>query len=110
MKKCYIAGKIGDLPEHIYKENFNRGKSEVRAMGFVPVSPVDLPHRHNRTWCDYMKEDLIAMLECDSVYALRNWRESIGAKIEINLALEVGINIIQQPMKSVFEKTPQGDR
>lgn len=96
MKKCYIAGKIGDLPESVYKAEFERAKNEVRELGFEPVSPVDLPHQHNRTWSDYIREDLIEMLKCDSLYAIRNWRQSPGATIEINTALAVGINIIHQ--------------
>lgn len=96
MKKCYIAGKIGDLPEAEYKANFEQGKAEVRAMGYEPISPLDLPHEHNRSWSDYMREDLIELLKCESVYALRNWRLSPGATIEINTALSVGLNIIHQ--------------
>lgn len=98
-EKCYIAGKIGDLPEETYKANFEQAKMEVRSMGFDPVSPVDLPHNHGRTWSEYMREDLIAMLECKHVYALRNWRNSPGATIEINTALSVGINILHQPVR-----------
>lgn len=97
MTKCYIAGYIGDLPEAVYKANFSRAKDEVRALGFEPVSPCDLPHCHGKTWCEYMREDLIALLTCQHVYALSNWRKSPGATIEINLALSVGIHIIHQP-------------
>jgi hypothetical protein len=96
MKKCYIAGKIGNLPEHEYKANFEQGKKEVEALGLCPISPVDLPHEHERTWSAYMREDLIEMLKCESVYALSNWRQSPGATIEINTALSVGLNIIHQ--------------
>lgn len=96
MKKCYIAGKIGNLPEEEYKANFERAKIEVGMMGMLPISPVDLPHNHGRTWSDYMKEDLAEMLKCDAVYALKNWRLSPGATIEINTALAIGINIIHQ--------------
>jgi len=94
--KCYIAGKIGDLPEAEYKLNFERAKNEVIDLGFIPVSPVDLPHNHGKSWSDYMKEDLIEMMKCEYVYAMRNWRLSPGATIEINLALSLGINIIHQ--------------
>jgi len=96
MKRCYIAGKIGNLPEEEYKANFEKGKAEVRALGYEPLSPVDLPHEHGRTWSEYMREDLIEMLKCECVYALRNWRQSPGATIEINTALSVGLNIIHQ--------------
>lgn len=87
------------MPEVEYKAKFEEAKKEVLLLGFEPVSPLDLPHNHERTWGAYMREDLIAMLQCDSVYALSNWRFSPGAKIEINLALDIGLNIIQQITK-----------
>lgn len=96
MKKCYIAGKIGDLPEAEYKANFEEGKKEVKELGYAPISPVDLPHNHGRTWSEYMREDLSEMLKCDFVYALRNWTQSPGAKIEVELAHSIGIVIIYQ--------------
>lgn len=96
MKTCYIAGKIGALPTTEYIGRFELAKDEVRALGYKPVSPLDLPHKHKRTWSAYMKEDIPAMLECNAVYALSNWRDSDGAIIEVNLALQVGIDIIHQ--------------
>lgn len=96
MKKCYIAGKIGGLEENVYKPLFEQAKKEVTAMGMEPVSPVDLPHLHDRSYSSYMREDLTEMLKCDCVYALRNWRHSPGAKEELENALFVGLDIIQQ--------------
>jgi len=95
-KKCYIAGKIGDLAKEVYELEFERAKSEVIKLGYEPISPVDLPHAHGKTWSEYMREDLVALMGCDTLYAIRNWRQSPGATIEINLALSVGINIIHQ--------------
>jgi hypothetical protein len=96
MKKCYIAGKIGDLPVEVFTGNFEYAEAEVELMGMIPVSPLKLPHTHNKSWNEHMKEDLIAMLQCDCVYAMRNFRFSPGACIEIELAVKVGINIIHQ--------------
>jgi hypothetical protein len=96
MNKCYIAGKIGDLPEAEYKTAFEKAKKEVEAMGFVPVSPVELPHNHGKSWNEYMREDLTALLTCHSVYTLKNWRLSPGAVIEVNTAVSVGLHIIHQ--------------
>lgn len=39
MKRCYIAGKIGDLPLAEFMANFEEAKKEVEAMGMIPVSP-----------------------------------------------------------------------
>lgn len=95
-KKCYIAGKIGELPKDVYEAKFEKAKQQVIEMGMVPISPIELPHEHDKTWSSYLREDITEMLKCGAVYALRDWRLSAGATIEVNLALAVGINIIHQ--------------
>lgn len=97
-KKCYIAGKIGDLPELVYHGNFNKGKEDVLALGLQPTSPCDI-HGHclHSTWLEYMRCDLKELLSCDNVYALNNWQDSPGATIEVNLAVSLGLNVIYQP-------------
>lgn len=99
LKKCYIAGKIGDLPIEEFTRNFETAKDEVNELGYYPISPLELPHAHGKTWIEYMKEDLIALLDCDAVYCLRNWRDSPGARIEIQTALSLGLTVHHQQMK-----------
>jgi hypothetical protein len=94
--KCYIAGKISDLEEQVYKANFKAAKSQVIAMCYIPVSPIELPHNHGKNWEEFMKEDIIAMLQCDAVFALDNYHQSKGAVIEVTLAQLLGIKIIHQ--------------
>jgi hypothetical protein len=98
MDKCYIAGKIGDLPKEVYEAKFEKAKAEVYALHYHPVSPVDLPHNHGKTWSEYMREDIAMLMECSAVYALHDWRLSSGATIEVNLALSVGIDVIHQKL------------
>lgn len=95
--KCYIAGKIGDLPELVYHANFNKAKQEVLDLGMQPTSPCDI-HDHclHNNWLDYMRCDLKELLTCDNVYALNNWIDSPGATVEINLAVSLGLNVIYQ--------------
>ncbi len=97
-EKCYIAGYIGDLPKKVYEANFKKASNEVIALGLIPICPLEIEHNHDKTWCSFMKSDLIEMLQCNYVYAMNNWRKSPGARIEIELALQVGLNIIHQPM------------
>lgn len=78
-------------------ENFSKAEKEVKTLGFIPVSPLKLKHDHNKSWGAYMKVDIRALTECHAVYALRNWRQSPGATIEVNLAVSLGINVIFQP-------------
>jgi hypothetical protein len=95
-KKCYIAGKIGDLPEEIYKANFEKAKNHVVQLGLIPISPIDLPHDHDKSWRSYMIEDLTTMMQCSFVYVMDGWLESKGARIEIELARKLQIKILYQ--------------
>lgn len=96
MKKCYIAGQIGGLSVDEYTDNFMRAEKEVVMMGMHPISPLDLPHDHDKSWKSYMVEDLTEMLKCDCVYAQKNIRFSPGGMIEIETAMKIGINVIHQ--------------
>lgn len=97
MKKCYIAGKIGDLPQLEYHSNFKKAKQEVLEMGMQPSSPCDI-HDHclHENWLDYMKCDLKELLSCDAVYALNNWKDSPGATVEVTLAIGLKIPVFYQ--------------
>lgn len=94
MKKCYIAGKISDLPIAEYTANFKNAALKLESMGFNPVNPVELNHDHDKTWLSYMREDLSEMLKCDALFAMSNYKESKGAQIEISLAINLGIPVI----------------
>jgi hypothetical protein len=93
---CYIAGPISSLPKDIYGANFNFAKDEVLKLGYTPISPLDLEHAPDATWEECMKTDIKKMLECDAVYALKDWHKSQGASIEIHLAGLLQIAIIFQ--------------
>ena len=95
--RAYIAGKITGLSISEYTANFKKAKAEVRALGFDPVSPLDLPHAHEGSWAEFMREDLAELLRCDALYAQHNWACSKGASLEVYLAGKIGIEVIYQP-------------
>ena len=95
--KCYIAGKISGLPPDVSSVLFAIASIEVAQMGFEAISPLDLPHKHGGTWEEYMREDLMKLLECKYLYALTNWTQSPGARFEVHAALTLGIEVIFQP-------------
>lgn len=98
-RNCYVAGKITSLPEEVYKKNFREAAFEVMALNLWPKLPTELPHQHDKSWHAYMREGIICMLQCGHVYALKNWHESPGAKIEVELAILLGLKIIYQEDK-----------
>lgn len=86
-RKVYIAGKIGAAGVDAMRKYFGEAAARFNLAGWESVNPCDIPYAGS--WEGCMIADLKAMLDCDAVYALRNWRSSPGATIEIQLALRL---------------------
>jgi len=95
-KRFYIAGRIAN--EDGYRVKFAQACSEVSRLGHRPISPCDIHDNgcNHIEWAEWMVCDLHAMLDCDGVYALRDWRSSKGATIEVQLAMRLGKEIVYQ--------------
>lgn len=93
MKRFYVSGAIAG--HNGFREKFERGCEEVRALGHEPVNPCDFDGT-NFTWEECMVHDLHVLLDCDGIYALRDWKRSRGATIEIQLAMRLGKEVIFQ--------------
>jgi len=93
----YIAGKVTDLPEHIYKTKFDNAEHGLLLLKFKVVNPLKLPHNHDKSWKEYLREDLKALKKCDGAFMLYNWKDSRGALIEHWFAKRYNKTIIYQP-------------
>ncbi len=84
------------MPEAEYRAKFRKAEIAVTILGYEPVNPITLPHKHDETWESYMREALIEMLACDGLYALPDWEQSRGARIEVQLAKDLGMPVIYE--------------
>lgn len=96
-QKVYISGKITGLDIHVAKQKFEEAAITVFKMGMVPVNPFALNHEGNTEWEHFMITDIVALIECDAIYMLPNWRESQGARIEHGIALNRKMPIYYRP-------------
>ena len=98
-KAIYIAGQITGLHIEIAKQKFLAAfiflQTETSFKKAI-INPMYLTHNHDKTWESYMKESIGAMMFCDTLYMLDNWKQSKGAKIEHALAKKLKMNIIYQ--------------
>ena len=100
MKKIYISGKITNNAN--YKADFEAAELALKIAGFQPVNPAEEKLPDGATWADYMRHDIKLLCDCDAIYMLYDWRESEGAKIEHNLARDLGMEIIYEIKKPVY--------
>ena len=93
--KIYISGKISGLPLIQVIEKFKWHSGFLSLKGHTPINPMDIsPFKPNKEWKDYMIDDIKVLFECDAIYMLKDWGQSKAARIEYNIAKELGLNII----------------
>lgn len=60
----------------------------IQAKGHTPVSPLDISPDPDATYSEHMGNDIEALLNCDAVLFMENWRTSKGCCLE-NAAAEI---------------------
>lgn len=110
-KRIYIAGPMTGVPR------FNRPKFEeaariLRAHGWTVESPVEIAAAFGSDntivttpgMLDAVIEAELmkALAKCDAIYLLPGWEDSRGAKRELWLALEKGLEVITERSGVVF--------
>lgn len=94
--KTYISGRITGLNYEKVKRNFRNGMNEVIAMGYEAVSPLFNGLPDSATWAEHMVKDIEILLGCEAIYMLNNWEQSKGARVEKNIAEEMGFKVMYQ--------------
>lgn len=96
MKKIYISGQITGLEIEEAEALFSEAEKHLLACDFEVVNPMTIEHNHDKSWGSYMRADLIALMDCDTIYMLNNWTKSKGAEIERKLALDLSLSVTYQ--------------
>lgn len=109
--KIYISGPIQYDKHH--REKFASAEARLLELGHEPVNPLKVavihksqgkndacrayPHAYygedNHAVSCYLRGDIAAMAECDAIYLLNGWESSSGAKIELQVALAMHMDI-----------------
>lgn len=89
MSKVYISGAISTDPN--YKKHFKRAERKLIKRGDGVFNPCCIPVIFS--YWQFMSIDLAALACCDTIYMLKGWHESRGAKIELARALELGLRV-----------------
>ena len=113
MKRIYVSGPIGGRVNGNMAA-FAAAAAELRAQGFESVNPHDISADHvgpcaqgkpshladdKHVYGCYLLQDIVALAECDGLYALKDWRLSPGARAEVAFAEALGLDISYEEEK-----------
>lgn len=92
LARIYIAGPMTGIAE-LNRQAFERAANQLRAMGHDPVIPGDL-HPPDTPYNKALRNAIRALLECDSYTLLDGWGNSHGARLENQIAIALGMELI----------------
>ena len=91
----YISGPMRGLPEFNYPA-FNEAARMWRSRGFTVFNPAENFGGHTgMSMKDYMRRDLMQVLDSDFVVLLPRADTSIGSCLEVSVAQAVDIPVIE---------------
>ncbi len=93
MKRVYLSGPMSGLPEHNFPA-FNAEAARLRALGYAVVNPVDINPDPGTSWHECLRNDLAALLTCDTLALLPGWQGSTGAHLEMHVAHRIAMPIV----------------
>lgn len=89
----YISGKITGNKNFLC--DFLNAENKLKTL--YPEAKIINPiNTIGDSWCDYMKQDIIKLLNCSAIYMLKGWRRSKGARLEYRIAKALEFKIIYE--------------
>lgn len=104
MYKVYISLPISNFEDTVYDRS-NNSKSQLKKLGYEPVSPIDvngittsdlIDHTVLKKTAKYMGKDIEDVILCDAIYLCEGWENSRGCNIEKYVAEKFGKKILEQ--------------
>jgi len=92
--KVYISGKISGLDFKEVKAKFTEAEEFLNEIGIEAVNPLKNGLSVDNAWIKHLCKDIEMLNDCDSIYMMEGWQESIGACIEYDFAVRTGKTIL----------------
>ena len=102
-KIIYISGKMKGVEDH-NRPKFARAEEQLFAKDFIVINPHKLHHPDiTKLWEQYLITDIEWLMKCDVIAILDDWADSKGARLEIFIAQQLGLECIYADTGKLFD-------
>lgn len=93
--RVYISGPIShyDLDER--RRAFARTELMLRRRGYMPVNPMRNGLPQPGDWHNHMCVDIRNLLTCRYIFLMPEWETSKGCRLELDVAMSCGLQILR---------------
>lgn len=91
--RLYLAGPMTGFEDFNFPA-FNTMAAELRTRGYAVENPAEHGVVDGADWADYMAYDLTRLGLCGQVAVLPGWENSKGARLEVHIARELGMRVV----------------
>jgi hypothetical protein len=91
--RLYLAGPMTGFEDFNFPA-FNKMAADLRAKGYIVENPAEHGVVVDAEWRDYMAYDLTRLGLCGLVAVLPGWENSKGARLEVHIARELGMSVL----------------
>lgn len=91
--RLYLAGPMTGFEDFNFPA-FNKVAAELRARGYIVENPAEHGVVEDAEWQDYMAYDLTRLGLCGKVAVLPGWENSKGARLEVHIAHELSMTVV----------------
>lgn len=100
----YIAGKITDEPFDAASAKFQKSENDLHALGAKVINPLKLGIPHSWSWDEQLTKCLeVIEQRATSIFLLRDWNKSNGAKREFDHVCHLNQQRRGNPIQIYFE-------
>ena len=91
--KIYLSGPMTGH-ENLNYPAFHSAAERLRSLGHEVFNPAEtFGGATDRTWAEYMREDIAAVLSVEAVVVLDGWEHSRGATLEVAVARAIDVPV-----------------
>lgn len=91
-KTVYLSGPMSGYPDHNFHA-FHEARKCLQAEGLTVVCPAEAGLVDGWEWEDYMRRDIVMLMDCDAMVMLPGWEDSRGARLESTIAWQLNMEV-----------------